>query len=139
MEGEERFKRNNHLALSAYNQKNAKDLVQYLHAYAVYPVIGTWIKAIKKEYYSSWSKLVRFKGPQWVEKSLSKSFITTMNYMKATRQGIKSTKKKEDDRQNLAERAIQTYKSALILNLMAPTKISQRIYGADYSNKLNSK
>ena len=87
----------NHLALSAYNQKNAKDLVEFLHACAGYPVIETWIKAIKKGYYSSWPKLDRFKGPQWVAKHLSKSIITTMGHMKATREGIRSTKKKEDE------------------------------------------
>ena len=53
MEDEEILKRVNHLALSAYNQKNAKDLVKFLHVCAGYPVIETWIKAIKKGYYLS--------------------------------------------------------------------------------------
>ena len=66
------LKRVNHLALSAYNQKNAKDLVEFLHACARYPVIETWIKAIKNGFYSSWPKLDRFKRPQWVAKHLSK-------------------------------------------------------------------
>ena len=89
MEDEEILKKVNHLALSAYNQKNAKDLVKFLHACAGYPVIKTWIKAIKKGCYSSWPKLDRFKGPQWVAKHLSKSIITTMSHMKVTRQGIR--------------------------------------------------
>ena len=37
-----------HTAMSAYNQKNAKELAMYLHACAGYPVISTWSKAIKK-------------------------------------------------------------------------------------------
>ena len=53
MEDEEILKKVNHLALSAYNQKKAKDLVEFLHACAGYPVIEIWIKAIKKGYYSS--------------------------------------------------------------------------------------
>ena len=42
-------------------------------------------------------------------------------------------------RQNLAKRAIQTYKSVLISNLHGLTKTSQRIYGADCLNKVNYK
>ena len=97
MSNEEILNRVNHLALSAYNQKNAKDLVEFLHACAGYPVIETWIKAIKKGFYSSWPKLDRFKGPQWVAKHLSKKITTTMGHMKATRQGIRSTKSKQDE------------------------------------------
>lgn len=36
----------NGIALSAYNQKTAEDLATFLHAYAGYPVIKTWIKYI---------------------------------------------------------------------------------------------
>ena len=85
IEDEKILKRINHLAVSTYNQKNAKDLVEFLHTCTGYPVIETWIKAIKIGYYSSWPKLDRFKGPQWVEKHLSKSIITTMGHMKTTR------------------------------------------------------
>ena len=73
------------LALSAYNQKAATDLAKYLHACAGYPVIDTWIKAIKKEYYSSWPKLDQFRGPKWIKKHLPKSVATTMGHMKAQR------------------------------------------------------
>ena len=85
------------LALSAYNQKTATDLSKYLHACAGYPVIDTWIKAIKKGYYSSWPKLDRFRGPKLIEKHLPKSVATTMGHMKAQRQGVRSTKKKIDE------------------------------------------
>ena len=54
----------NNVALSAYNQKTAADLATYLHACAGYPVPSTWIKAIKKGFYSSWQKLDPFCGPQ---------------------------------------------------------------------------
>ena len=83
----------NHLALSAYNQKNEKDLIKFLYAYAEYPIIKPWIKVIKREYYLSWLKLDQFKGLQWVVKHLLKSIITTMGHMKATWQGIQSTNK----------------------------------------------
>lgn len=76
---------------------NPNNLVKFLHACAGYPVIKTWIKAIKQGYYSSWPKLNRFKGPQWVAKHLLKSIITTIGNIEATRQGIQSTKKKEDE------------------------------------------
>ena len=97
MEDDKLFKKVNHLALSAYHQKNAKDLVKFLHVCTEYPVIKTWIKAIKKGYYSSCPKLDRFKGPQWVEKKMSKSIITTIGNMEVTRKGIRSTKKKENE------------------------------------------
>ena len=87
----------NHIALSAYNQKTAEDLAKYLHACAGYPVKETWVKAIAKGYYSTWPKLDRFKGPQWIMKHLPKSIITTMGHMKATRQGIRSTKKNNNN------------------------------------------
>ena len=45
-EEEETKARLDHTAMSAYNQKNAKDLAMYLHACAGYPVISTWAKAI---------------------------------------------------------------------------------------------
>lgn len=70
MEDKEILKKVNHLALSAYNQKNTKDLVKFLHVCAGYPVMETWIKKIKKGYYSSWPKLDRLKGPKWVAKHL---------------------------------------------------------------------
>ena len=57
MSNEEILNRVNHLKLSAYNQKNAKDLVEFLHACAGYPVIETCIKATKKGFYLSWPKL----------------------------------------------------------------------------------
>ena len=86
----------NNLALSAYKQTNAKDLAKYLHACAGYPVIETWIKAIRNGYYASWPKLNRFTGPTWIAKHLQKSIITTMGHMKAARQGTRSTTKKKD-------------------------------------------
>ena len=94
MDDKEILKRVNHLALSAYNQKNVKDLVEFLHACAVYPLIDTWIKAIKKGFYLSWPKLDRFKGPQRVAKHLLKQITTRMGHMKVTRQVIQSTKSK---------------------------------------------
>ena len=81
----------NDVALSAYNQKTAADLASYLHACAGYPVPSTWIKAIKKGFYSSWPKLDRIRGPKWIEKHLPKSVVTWMGHMKAKRQGIRST------------------------------------------------
>ena len=45
----------------------------------------------------SWPKLDRFKGPQSVAKHLSKQITTTMENIKATRQGIQSTKLKQDE------------------------------------------
>ena len=78
------------------NTKKHKDLAKYLHACAGYPVIETWIKAIKAGYYASWPKLDRFRGAKWIQKHLSRSIITAMGHMKATRQGIRSTKKKDD-------------------------------------------
>ena len=71
--------------------------MEFLHACAEYPVIETWIKAIKKGFYLSWPKLDRFKGPQSVAKHLSKQITTTMENIKATRQGIQSTKLKQDE------------------------------------------
>lgn len=48
MDDKEILQQVNHLVLSAYNQKNAKISMEFLHARAGYLVIETWIKAINK-------------------------------------------------------------------------------------------
>ena len=85
------------LALSTYNQTTATDLAKYLHACAGYPLPSKWIKATKKGYYLTWSKLDRFCVPQWIKKHIPKSVVTWMRHMKAKRQGVHSTRKQNKE------------------------------------------
>ena len=63
--------------------------IQYLHASAGYPVPTTWIKAIKKGFYTTWPGI----SAKAVIKHLPKSVVTAKGHMTQTRQNIRSTRR----------------------------------------------
>ena len=86
---------NKHLSwntYNAYNQKNSKELVEFLHGCAGYPVLATWIEAIKKGQYASWPGLT----PQLVQRYMRKQIPTIMGHMTNIRGGTRSTKPRVD-------------------------------------------
>ena len=73
---------------SAYAQKNNRDLVEFLHGCAGFPVKATWIDAIKAGRYASWPGLTH----NLVNKSLKPKIPTIMGHMTNIRGGVRSTK-----------------------------------------------
>ena len=74
-------------------------LVIYFHAAAGYPVIDTWLKAIKAGIYDSWPGLTYINTTKYCP-SADK---TIKSHMVQTRQGVRSTKPKNPSKQGLQE------------------------------------
>jgi hypothetical protein len=76
-------------ALSAYTQSNSEKLATFLHATAGFPPVSTFCKAIDAGFFATWPGL----SSPLIRKHLEISIPTIMGRMKATRQGLRSTRK----------------------------------------------
>jgi hypothetical protein len=76
----------------AHDNKNQKDLINYLYAACFSPVKSTWIKAIKNGNFSSWPGL----NEHSVEKYLSKSTATAKGHLNQQRHNARTTKIKDE-------------------------------------------
>ena len=76
---------------SAYQTKSLADLVGFLHPVAFSPYTTTWLNAIKKGFFRSWTGLTT----KVVSKYLPKLPATTMGHMDQTRKHVCSTKTDE--------------------------------------------
>ena len=74
---------------SAYELPSVAALVRYFHAYTGYPVISTWLNAIKAGNYMSWTGLTYNNEARYCPSSDK----TIKGHMVMTRQGIRSTRK----------------------------------------------
>ena len=72
-----------------YELRKQPEIVRFLHAAAGFPTKRTWLKAIKKEFYSSWPGLTA----KAVEKYFPESEETQKGHMRSVKAGIRSTKK----------------------------------------------
>jgi hypothetical protein len=84
----QRFETNQAHCNHAHDNRNQKDLINYLHAACFRPVKSTWITAIKNGHFTSWPGLTEHA----VEKHLSKSTSTTKGYLNQQRQNARTTK-----------------------------------------------
>jgi hypothetical protein len=82
----------------AHDNRNQKNLINYLHAGCLSPLKSTWITEIKNGHFTSWPGLTE----NAVEKHLSKSASTTKGHLNQQRQHARSTKVK-DQKVTMAE------------------------------------
>ena len=75
--------------LTAYEIDAIPNLIKYLHAAAGYPAKRTWVRAIKRNYYTGWPGLTAKR----VQRHLGPCEHTTNGHMKLVSQGTKSTTK----------------------------------------------
>ena len=68
--------------LNNYTIPAVPQMIKFLHAAAGYPVISSWLQAIKKDHYMSWPGLCA----ETVRKHLQDSPITSKGHMKMVRQ-----------------------------------------------------
>lgn len=74
-------------ANNAYRIRNKEDLARFYHAAAGWPVIKTWIAAIKRGAYASWPQL----DEHLVRNHLPIQEPTVLGHMHARRSGQRST------------------------------------------------
>jgi hypothetical protein len=79
-------------ANNVYSLPSIQQCIKYLHAAAGFPVKETWLDAIKAGNYVTWPGLTAAA----VQKHFSDSDETQKGHMKKQRQGVRSTKLKDD-------------------------------------------
>ena len=72
---------------------STKQIIRYLHAYAGFPTKTSWLKAINAGNFATWLHLTA----KAIRKHFSESDETAQGHMKNFKQGIRSTKKKDQD------------------------------------------
>ena len=97
-----------YIALNAYEMTTKRDLVQYLHCCAGFPVVSTWTRAIQAGYFATWPGLT----VELVRKHLPKSLATTKGHLRADRQNVRSTKLSPPSPTNLIEPVMTTPSSS---------------------------
>ena len=75
---------------NVYECKSKQALVNYHHASCWSPTTSGWIKAIKKNFFTTWLGL----DEHTVHKYLNKKEATVLGHLKQTQKGIRSTKQK---------------------------------------------
>ena len=75
---------------NVYELKTQPELIRYYHAAAGFPTKPTWLKAIKKGFYSSWVGLT----DSAVQRHFPESEETWKGHAKKIKSGLRSTKKK---------------------------------------------
>ena len=83
-----------HLANNAYQLTTKKEIIEYYHAAARWPVKKTWIAAIQRNAYASWPGLTEY----MVHWHLEVREPTVLGHMNACRSGTQTTTKKEKDK-----------------------------------------
>ena len=71
-----------------------REIVEYYHAAAGWPVKKTWIKVIQRNAYASWPGLTEY----MVRRHLEAREPTILGHMNARRSGTQTTKKKLTER-----------------------------------------
>ena len=79
-------------ALHAYDLPSINQTVRYLHAAAGFPVKETWLKAIRAGNFNTWPTIT----PATVRRHFPESDETQKGHMKRQRQGVRSTKVREE-------------------------------------------
>jgi hypothetical protein len=87
----QRLETNQEQCNHAHDNRNQKDLINYLHAACFSPVKSTWITSIKNGHFTSWPGLTEHD----VEKRLSKSTSTTKGHLNQQRHNARKTKVKD--------------------------------------------
>ena len=77
---------------NVYEITKTKDLVKFLHAAAGFPVMDTWVKAIRNNQFATWPGLTS----EIVYKHLPKSDATIKGHLKQQRQNVRLTKIQHD-------------------------------------------
>ena len=90
-------------ANNVYNLPSTKQSIRYLHAAAGFPVESEWIKAIKAGNYVTWPELTA----EAVHKHFPESDETQKGHMKQQRQNVRSTKVKQNTKDNQEEETHQ--------------------------------
>ena len=75
---------------SVYELRSQDEIIRFYHAAAGYPTKATWIKAVNRGYFASWPGLTA----DLIRKHFPESEETQKGHMRATRSGVRSTKKK---------------------------------------------
>jgi hypothetical protein len=75
---------------SVYELRSQEEIIRFYHAAAGYPTKATWIKAVNRGYFASWPGLTA----ELIRKHFPESEETQKGHMRATRSGVRSTKKK---------------------------------------------
>ena len=84
-------------ANKVYDLPSITQAVRYLHAAAGFPTQETWIKAIKKGNYNTWPTIT----PTVVRRHFPESDETQKGHMKRQRQGVRSTRVREETEPDL--------------------------------------
>ena len=71
-----------------YDMRTKVDLVTYHHLCVWSPVVGTWLKVIDNNFYTTWPGLTS----TLVKKHLTKSMSSAKGHLNLTRQNVRSTK-----------------------------------------------
>jgi hypothetical protein len=79
---------NTEQAITAYDLPLISQTVKYHHAATGFPVVDTWIKAIKAGNYNTWPTIT----PSTVRRHVLESNKTQKRHMKKQRQGLPSTR-----------------------------------------------
>ena len=82
---------------NVFDLPSLEQTIRYLHACAGFPTRRTWIKAIKKGNYVGWPVLTE----QNVNKYFPESTETVKGHMNHQRQGVRSTKRKPQDPEDI--------------------------------------
>ena len=83
-----------HFANNVYRLTTKKEIVEYYHVAAGWPVKKTWIAAIQRNAYASWPGLTK----HMVHRHLKVREPTVLGHMNASGSGTETTKKKEKDK-----------------------------------------
>ena len=90
----EEIEHNKQMATNMQRTTSISEQMEFLHAAAGYPVLSTWVAAIKKGYYATWPGI----NEHNIRKHLPKSIYTTSAHIEQKRKGTKALSKiiKED-------------------------------------------
>ena len=111
-----------------YEITKAKELVTFLHAAAGFPVVDTWVKAIRNEQFATWPGFTS----ALVYKNLPKSNKTVKGHLKQQQQNVRSTQQsvemKEtchsiDEQTNNIFAAIVDYCLGIFTNTTGPSPV----------------
>jgi hypothetical protein len=88
---------NTEKANKVYDLPSISQTVKYLHAAAGFPTEETWIKAIKAGNYATWPTIT----PSTVRRHFPESDETQQGHMKRQRQGVRSTRVRDETESNV--------------------------------------
>ena len=95
---------------NVYELPSTEKAIRFLHAAAGFPPRLTWLKAIRMGNYDSWP-MISVKN---VNKYFPESNETQKGHMRQTREGIRTTKIKETNEENLPEKPLKKERDIMI-------------------------